>query len=118
MKSRAKLSRMLKAFVCFVTVLLLISCGQTSYEIVIENGRVMDPESGLDAVRNIGIQGGKIATLSEDRIDGKQVLDATGHVVTAGFVDLHRHGHSPENYQRRSATESPARSSSRSALKT
>ena len=39
-KSRAKLSRMLKAFVCFVTVLLLISCGQTSYEIVIENGSV------------------------------------------------------------------------------
>ena len=98
-KSRAKLSRMLKAFVCFVTVLLLISCGQTSYEIVIENGRVMDPESGLDAVRNIGIQGGKIAVITEDRIDGKQVLDAGGHVVTAGFVDLHRHGHSPENYQ-------------------
>ena len=98
-KSRAILNRMLKAFVSFIVVLLLSSCGQTTYEIVIQNGRVMDPESGLDAVRNVGIEGRKVATITEDRIDGKQVLDATGHVVTAGFVDLHRHGHSPENYQ-------------------
>ena len=98
-KSRAILNRMLKAFVSFIVVLLLSSCGQTTYEIVIQNGRVMDPESGLDAVRNVGIEGRKVATITENRIDGKQVLDATGHVVTAGFVDLHRHGHSPENYQ-------------------
>ena len=59
----------------------------------------MDPESGLDAIRNIGVNGAKIETITEREIQGKQVLDATGHVVTAGFIDLHRHGHSPENYR-------------------
>ncbi len=98
-ESRAILNRMLKAFLSFVALLLLSSCSQTTYEIAIENGRVMDPESGLDAIRNVGVQDGKIAAITEDRIDGKQVLDAGGHVVTAGFVDLHRHGHSPENHQ-------------------
>ena len=98
-KSRAIRNRRLKAFLSFVTLVLLSSCSQTTYEIVIENGRVMDPESGLDAIRNVGIQDGKIVALTEDRIEGEQVLDAGGHVVTAGFVDLHRHGHSPENYQ-------------------
>ena len=99
LKSRAILNRMLKAFLSFVALVLLSSCSQTTYEIVIENGRVMDPESGLDAVRHIGIQDGRIAAITEDHIEGEQVLDAGGHVVTAGFVDLHRHGHSPENYQ-------------------
>jgi len=59
----------------------------------------MDPESGLDAVRNLGIQGDTIAAITEDEITGRQTLDAGGHVVTAGFIDLHRHGHSAENYR-------------------
>src|SRR5262249_46169270 len=39
------------------------------------------------------------ATITEQEIRGRQLLDATGHVVTAGFIDLHRHGQSPENYR-------------------
>ena len=91
---------MLRRLAALVPALFLFSCSPPrSYDLVIANGRVMDPESGLDAVRHVGIRDGEIAVLSEEEMAGAQVLDAAGHVVTAGFIDLHRHGHSPENYR-------------------
>jgi N-acyl-D-aspartate/D-glutamate deacylase len=69
-----------------------------SYDLVISNGRVMDPESGLDAVRNVGIRGGKIATISTSPLAGKQTIEAKGLVVAPGFIDLHQHGQDAENY--------------------
>ncbi len=68
------------------------------YDIVLANGRVMDPESNLDAVRNVGIRGGKIAAVSETPLQGRTAVDVRGLVVTAGFIDLHSHGQTPENY--------------------
>jgi N-acyl-D-aspartate/D-glutamate deacylase len=68
-------------------------------DVVILNGRVMDPESGLDAVRNVGIRGGKIVEITESALQGKEVIDAKGLVVAPGFIDLHEHGQSPRNYQ-------------------
>jgi hypothetical protein len=65
------------------------------YDLVILNGRVMDPESKLDAVRNVGVKGGKIAEITENTISGKEAIDATGHVVAPGFIDLHVHGQDP-----------------------
>lgn len=69
-----------------------------SYDTVLRGGRVMDPESGLDAVRNVGIRGGKISAITTRRIRGLQEIDAQGLVVTAGFIDLHSHGQTPEAY--------------------
>lgn len=69
-----------------------------SYEIVIVNGRVMDPESELDGVRNVGISGGKIRAISSGALKGKQTIDAKGLVVVPGFIDLHQHGQDAENY--------------------
>jgi N-acyl-D-aspartate/D-glutamate deacylase len=69
------------------------------YEVVIANGRVMDPESGLDAVRNVGISGGKISAISSEQLQGKVTYDAKGLVVSPGFIDLHEHGQEPKNYQ-------------------
>jgi len=81
-------------------VLLLVQCSQPpKYDVVIANGRVMDPESGLDAIRNVGVQGETIAEISEQELYGAEVLDAAGHVVAPGFIDLHQHGHSPDNYK-------------------
>ncbi|HMZ21442.1 MAG TPA: amidohydrolase family protein [Blastocatellia bacterium] len=69
------------------------------FDIVLANGRVMDPESGLDAVRHVGIRNGKIAAVSAAPLKGKTLIDAKGLVVTAGFIDLHSHGQDDENYR-------------------
>ena len=70
-----------------------------SYDIVIENGRVIDPESGLDAIRNVGIFGDEIAAISEFPMEGNLTVDATGHIVAPGFVDLHAHGQNIGDYR-------------------
>jgi dihydroorotase len=70
-----------------------------TYDLVIVHGRVMDPESGLDGVRNVGITGGKIRAISADPLNGKSTIDASGLVVAPGFIDLHEHGQEPRNYQ-------------------
>src|SRR2546430_9620495 len=75
------------------------SNGNETYDLVIANGRVMDPESGLDAIRNVGIRGGKIAAISNSGVEGKQAIEAKGHVGAPGFIDLHEHGQEPRNYE-------------------
>jgi len=62
------------------------------YDLVLEGGRVMDPETGLDAVRNVGIRDGKIASISASPLSGRRVIHAAGLVVAPGFIDLHQHG--------------------------
>jgi dihydroorotase len=69
-----------------------------SYDLVVANGRVMDPESGLDRVRNVGVSGGKIRAISSGALKGKQTIDAKGLIVAPGFIDLHQHGQDAENY--------------------
>src|SRR5512145_2331064 len=69
----------------------------TAFDLVIRGGRVMDPESGTDAVRDVGLTGGRIARVSEGPLAGRRVLDAKGLVVAPGFIDLHQHGQNEEN---------------------
>ena len=61
-------------------------------ELVFRDARVMDPESGLDAVRHVGITGGTIVAISETPIEAAEVVDANGLVLAPGFIDLHAHG--------------------------
>lgn len=68
------------------------------YDLVISRGRVIDPETKLDAVRDVGIRSGKIAAISETPLNGREVIDAHALIVTAGFIDIHQHGQTPENY--------------------
>ena len=70
------------------------STAQESFDVVIANGRVMDPETGLDAVRNVGIDRGVVVAISEDELRGDTEVDARGLVVAPGFIDLHAHGQS------------------------
>ena len=78
---------------------LMLAQGVPQFDVAILNGRVIDPESGLDGVRSLGIRGGSIAAIESGPLRGKTVIDATGHVVAPGFVDLHRHGQNDENYR-------------------
>ncbi len=70
-----------------------------AYDLVIQGGRVIDPETGLDGIRNVGIRGGTIATVSIEPLAGKRSIDASRLVVAPGFIDLHQHGQSAEGYR-------------------
>jgi dihydroorotase len=76
----------------FLLCLLASPLFAQTYDIVLTGGRVMDPESGLDAVRNVGINGNRIAAISVRPLRGKQTVDVSGLVVAPGFIDLHAHG--------------------------
>lgn len=69
------------------------------YDLVISGGRVIDPESNLDAVRHIGIREGRIAAVSASPLRGRAQIEARGLVVAPGFIDLHSHGQTEENYR-------------------
>jgi N-acyl-D-aspartate/D-glutamate deacylase len=71
----------------------------TRYDLVVANGRVMDPESGVDGVRYIGIRGGTIEAVSATALEGSRVIDASQRVVAPGFIDLHEHGQQEESYR-------------------
>ncbi len=68
------------------------------HSLVIKGGRVIDPESGLDAIRNVGVAGDRIESITDADMNGDEIIDATGMVVAPGFIDLHSHGQDHENY--------------------
>jgi dihydroorotase len=66
------------------------------FDIVLSAGRVMDPESGLDAIRHVGIRGSRIDAVSTTPLTGKVAVDVSGLVVAPGFIDPHAHAQSLE----------------------
>src|SRR5579863_128154 len=82
----------MRFLLCLLPSLLIAQ----TYDVVLQQGRVMDPESGLDAVRSVGITGGKIAAISANPLRGKVEVDAAGLVIAPGFIDLHQHSQTLE----------------------
>ncbi|HXX29055.1 MAG TPA: amidohydrolase family protein [Terriglobales bacterium] len=72
---------------------------QELYDVVIHGGRVVDPETSLDAVRDVGIRGNQIVAISERTLVGARVIEASGLVVAPGFIDLHQHDHTARGYR-------------------
>lgn len=75
--------------------LAALSAHAQSYDVVILNGRVMDPETGFDQIANVGINNGWITAITTETIEGEDTIDASGHVVAPGFIDLEQHGLDP-----------------------
>ena len=75
--------------ILFLILIFLISFKQTSpnYNIVILNGRVIDPEKNYDEIANIGINGNKISIITKGVIKGLKTINATELIVSPGFID-------------------------------
>jgi N-acyl-D-glutamate deacylase len=73
------------------------ACAQ-DYDLVINNGRVIDPETLFDDIANVGIKDGRIVAISNEPLTGTETLDATGQIVAPGFIDTHFHFQMPIGY--------------------
>ncbi len=63
----------------------------TEPDLVLRGGRVIDPESGRDEVADVAVAGGRVVNVANGLDPAPVDLDVAGHVVTAGFIDLHSH---------------------------
>jgi N-acyl-D-aspartate/D-glutamate deacylase len=66
-----------------------------TYDIAINGGRVMDPQSGFDKAVNVAINDGRIAGMSDEKLQGTRTIDAAGGVVAPGFIDLESYDPNP-----------------------
>jgi Amidohydrolase family len=91
---KSKIITMKKLIIAFFYLLTLHVSAQPTvvYDVVISGGRVIDPETKLDAIRNVGILNNRIAEISAEPLKGKETIAANGLVVAPGFIDLHVHG--------------------------
>ena len=89
-----RLVKSLFFFFALTTCLSHLAIGQSNieYDIVLIGGRVIDPETKLDTIKNIGIINNRIAQISSEPLRGKEVINVNGLVVAPGFIDLHVHG--------------------------
>jgi N-acyl-D-glutamate deacylase len=82
-----------------LSMIMAAQAVESDYDLVINNGRVMDPEMMYNAVANVGIKDGRIAAITKDEISGNSTIEATGHVVAPGFIDIHAHGQNLGDYR-------------------
>src|SRR6185312_6076777 len=95
--SLQEIDKMKSLVLCLAVVLSPVLAFPQSYDLVIQGGRVIDPETGLDGVRNVGISQGSIKKISAEALAGKRMILAKGLVVAPGFIDLHQHDLNPES---------------------
>ena len=62
-----------------------------AYDVVIKNGTVVDGTGQQPYRADVAIQGDRIAEVGKVTDSAKRTIDAEGHIVTPGFVDIHTH---------------------------
>lgn len=72
----------------------IVSYGSDSnrYDTVIRNGMVYDGTLAKPRMASIGIRGNRIAAIGNNLGEAARMIDATGLIVTPGFIDVHNHG--------------------------
>ncbi len=85
----------------FIFILLIVTGCKTdknkkepakdTYDLVIKNGRVIDPETNTDRILNVGINGRSIVKITSEDIKGNKIIEATGKIVSPGWIDMHHH---------------------------
>ena len=85
----------MKALFAAVFLLIGLPALAQDYDLVINDGRVMDPETMYDDIANVGIKDGRIAVITKAKITGKETINAKGLVVAPGFIDTHFHATDP-----------------------
>lgn len=91
------MARLFKSIFSFFTLTFYcchLTIGQSNleYDIVLMGGHVIDPETKLDTIKNVGIINNRIAQISSIPLKGKETINVSGLVVAPGFIDLHVHG--------------------------
>lgn len=89
----------MKAGAMFLALAMSFPAMAADFDMVIKNGRVMDPETNFDAIANVGINHGYITKISTEPLSGEETIDAKGLVVAPGFIDLHIHGMDPYGFK-------------------
>lgn len=93
------MKKAIKHLIFILCVFSPVSAFTQDFDLVINNGRVMDPETNYDAISNVGIKDGRIITITKNSIKGAETIDATGLVVAPGFIDTHFHWTRPIGYK-------------------
>jgi len=99
MKMKMKRFGVLTGPLIMLSMIMATQAVASDYDLVILNGRVMDPETRFDAIANVGIKDGRIAAITNKKIQGKETIDAKGLVVAPGFIDIHAHGQNIGDYR-------------------
>ena len=60
------------------------------HDLVLKNGRVIDPSQNIDRINDVAFAKGKVAAVG-DNLKGAGVRDVSGLIVTPGLIDLHTH---------------------------
>src|SRR5947207_6157762 len=91
-----------------IIVLIGSAAAQPHYDLLLKGGHVIDAKNGIDAVRDVAIEAGKIARVAEkiDAAEARKVVDAGGLYVTPGLIDIHVHVYKRTNPPPRAQDES------------
>ena len=83
----------MRGLLAATAVLALLSAPAAAkvHDVVYVGARAIDPASGLDAIRNIAIDGDRITAVTAAKLPAKRTIDAHGLVAAPGFIDLHSH---------------------------